>query len=110
MRKLKTSDIPVLCRCMKKLGMKEQFKTLAQESNNVKEAWDRGFELIWGLFDVVTEETGETAIYEFLAGPFELTPEEVRDLDLDILFSNLQQLAAENNLAAFFKNAAKLMK
>lgn len=110
MRKLKTSDIPVLCRCLKKLGLKEQFRTIAQEANSVKDAWDRGFELIWGLFDVATEDAGEAVLYEFLAGPFEMTPEEVRDLDLDILFPNLQQLAAENNLPAFFKNAAKLMK
>ena len=26
MRKLKTSDIPVLCRCVKKLGLKDQIK------------------------------------------------------------------------------------
>ena len=110
MRKLKTRDIPALCRCLKKLGMKEQFKTIALEANSVKEAWDRGFELIWGLFDVATEEAGEAVLYEFLAGPFEMTPEEVRDLDLDTLLSNLEHLAAENNLTAFFRNAAKLMK
>lgn len=110
MRKLKTTDIPSLCRSLKKLGLKEKFKTLAQEAGNVKEAWDRGFEIIWELFDTATEVNGETAIYEFLAGPFEMTPEEVADLDVDVLLSNCQQLAAENNLGTFFKSAAKLMK
>ena len=110
MRKLKTSDIPVLCRCLKKLGVKEQFKAIAQESNSVREAWDRGFDLLWGLFDAATEPAGEGAIYEFLAGPFEMTPKEVRDLGLDELLTNLQQLAAENNLTTFFKFAAKSMK
>ena len=110
MRKLKTSDVPVLCRSLKKLGLKERFRSLAQDANNATDVWDRGFDVIWSLFDSATEEGGEFAIYEFLAGPFEMTPEEVRDLDVDVLLTNLQQLAAENNLATFFKSAAKLMK
>ena len=110
MRKLKTSDIPVLCRCLKKLGAKEQFRTIAQEADSMKDAWDRGFDLIWGLFDAATEETGESTIYKFLAGPFEMTPKEVKDLDLGTLFSNLKQLAEESNLETFFKFAAKSMK
>lgn len=110
MRKLKTSDVPVLCRCLKKLGVKDQFKSIAKEANTLQEAWDRGFDLIWNLFDVATEPEGEGAIYEFLAGPFEMTPAEVCDLDLDQLLDNLQQLASENNLANFFKFAAKSMK
>lgn len=110
MRKLKTSDVPVLCRCLKKLGIKEQFKAVAKEANTLQEAWDRGFDLIWNLFDLATEPEGEGAIYEFLAGPFEMKPAEVRDLDVDQLLENLQHLAAENNLANFFKFAAKSMK
>jgi len=110
MRKLKTSDIPVLCRCLKKLGLKEKFQTVAKEANTIQEAWDKGFDLIWSLFDVATEPEGEGAIYEFLAGPFEMTAKQVRDLDIDVLLENLQQLAAENNLASFFKFAAKSMK
>ena len=110
MRKLKTSDIPSLCRALKKLGLKEEFKKIAQEANDTRDIWDKGFDLIWQLFDTATETNGETVIYEFLAGPFEMTPEEVADLDLDILIENCQSLARENNLGAFFKSAAKLMK
>ena len=110
MRKLKTSDIPCLCRSLKKLGLKEKFKALAQDANSAKDAWDRGFDIIWELFDTATEVGGEIAIYEFLAGPFEMTPEEVADLDLGTLIENCQHLARENNLGAFFKSAAKLMK
>lgn len=110
MRKLKTTDLPAFCRSLKKLGLKDKIKVLAQEANTMQEAWDRGFEIIWELFDVATEVGGEGAIYEFLAGPFEMTPEAVADLDLDILIANCKQLAAENNLGTFFKSAAKLMK
>lgn len=110
MRKLKTSDVPVLCRCMKKLGIKEKFQVIAREANSAKDVWAQGFDLIWSLFDVATEPEGEAVIYEFLAGPFEMTTDEVRDLGLDELLANLQQLATENNLATFFKFAAKSMK
>lgn len=110
MRKLKTSDIPVLCRCLKRLGLRDQIREIAQNSNNARDAWSRGFDLLWNFFDIATEREGEGALYEFLAGPFEITPEEVRDLDVEILLGNLQQLAKENNLTAFFKSAAVLMR
>lgn len=110
MRKIKTSDIPVLCRCLKKIGLKEKFKEIAAEANTMTDVWDRGFDLVWGLFDAATEQSGEAVIYDFLAGPFEMTPEEVRDLDVDALFRNLKQLAEENNLPVFFKSAARSMK
>lgn len=110
MRKLKTKDAPALCRCLKKLGLKNTFKTIAKESKSTQDVWDRGFELIWGLFDTATEQDGERNIYEFLAGPFEMTLEEVEDLDFDVLLANLKQLAEENDLASFFKYAAKSMK
>lgn len=110
MRKLKTSDIPTFCRCLKKLGFKDKVQIVAKDSDSVKDVWDKGFELIWGIFDIATEADGENALYEFLAGPFEMQPREVADLDFEILFDNLKQLAEENNLIGFFKSAAKLMK
>lgn len=110
MRKLKTKDIPVFCRCVKKLGIKETIQTIAKESDSMKDIWDKGFDLIWNLFDTATEQAGEMYIYEFLAGPFEMSPEEVSDLDMDILLENIQQLLSENNLIAFFKFAAASLK
>ena len=35
MRKLKTCDIPVLCRCVKKLGLKEQIRAIAASLSDV---------------------------------------------------------------------------
>ena len=110
MRKLKTSDIPALCRCLKKLGVKEKIQTIAKDADNMQDLWDKGFDLVWGIFDLATEAEGEGALYEFLAGPFEMKPGEVADLSFDDLFANLKQLAAENNLTGFFKFAAKSMK
>lgn len=110
MRKLKTSDIPVLCRCVKKLGIKDQIKAVAQQANTVKDVCAFGFDFVWDLFDIATEQAGESVLYEFLSGPFEMTPEEVRDLDMDILLENVQHMVQNNNLVAFFKFAAQSMK
>ena len=110
MRKLRTADIPAFCRCVKRLGLKEQVKNMAQQANNAKDVWSFGFDFIWEMFDVATEANGEAIIYEFMAGPFEMTPEQVAELDLDVLISNLQQMAEENNLLGFFKSAAASMK
>lgn len=110
MRKLKTTDIPALSRCLKKLGVKEQFREIALKADSMADVWSNGFDLVWNLFDAATETAGERAIYDFLAGPFEMTPEQVADLDLDVLIDNLKKLVEENNLGTFFSIAARLMK
>lgn len=110
MRKLKTSDIPSFCRCLKKIGLKDKILAVAKEADSAKDVWDKGFDMIWGIFDLATEAEGEEALYEFLAGPFEMTAKEVEDLDIETLFNNFKHLADENNLAVFFKSAAGLMK
>ena len=110
MRKLKTSDSPAFCRCLKKIGFKDQIESIAKDANKMQDVWEKGFDLIWGIFDLATEAEGEQALYDFFAGPFEMKPEEVADLPFDILFANLKQLAEENNLTGFFKYAAKSMK
>lgn len=110
MRKLKTSDIPVFCRCVKRLGIKDVIKKACEEANNAADIWDRGFDILWEIFDTATELQGENALYEFFAGPFEMTPAEFADLDFDALIEGMKELASENNLAGFFGYAAKLMK
>ena len=110
MRKLKTADIPAFCRCIKKLGAKDLVMSIAQKANTAKDVWSVGFDALWDLFDLATEQKGEAVIYEFLAGPFEMTAEEVADLDLDVTMENLRQMAAENNLFSFFKSAAGSMR
>lgn len=110
MRKLKTRDIPAFCRCLKKLGIKEKVEEIARQSDTAKDAWSKGFDLLWDVFDMATESEGERYLYAFLAGPFEMTAEEVADMELPELFACVRQLAAENDLAGFFKSAGALMK
>lgn len=110
MRKLRTADALTFCRCIKRIGLKEQLRNIAMNADSAKDVWDQGFDIIWTMFDAATEKDGEAAIYEFLAGPFEMTPKQVSELELETLVANLKQLAAENNLSGFFKTAAGSMK
>ena len=109
MRKLKTADLPAFCRCIKRIGVKDEVKALAQNANKLSDIWAAGFDLVWQLFDLATEKNGETEIYKFLAGPFEMTPDEIADLELTDFIEKIKQLAEENNLTAFFKSAQAAM-
>lgn len=108
MRKLKTSDIPAFCRCLKAIGIKSEIESIAVKSDNLKDAWGKGFELIYNIFDHATEVNGEKELYKFLAGPFEMTAKEIEDLDISVFFEFIKQLASENNLTGFFRSAAAL--
>ena len=110
MRKLETSDVFAACRLLKKLGLKEKFKAIAEEANTTKDIFDKGYDLMWDLFDTSFKAPADTEIYTFLAGPLEMTPEEVKHLHLDKLLESLQQMAVDNNLVGFFKSAARLMR
>ena len=110
MRKLKTSDIPAFCRCVKALGIRDQVEQIAKEADKAADIWDKGFDLVWHIFDIATEKKGEKILYSFLAGPFEKTAQEVEDMDLTDFLSGMKQLAEENDLVTFFKSAGALMK
>lgn len=108
MRKLKTADVFAATRLIKKLGLKEEAKAIAEKADEVKDIWAMGFDFVWGIFDRATDTNGEALLCEYLAGPFEKTPEEVADMELSELMSGVKQLAEENDLLPFFKNVAKL--
>ena len=110
MRKLETSDVFSACRLMKKLGLKEKFKEAAEKAETAQDLFDNGYGFLWDLFDTATEQKSEAEIYAFLAGPLEMTPEEVKHLHLDKLLASLQQMAVENNLVDFFKSAARFLR
>ncbi len=105
-----STDIFSGIRLLKRIGLKEQARELAQKSESIKDLWGNGYEFVWGIFDAATETGGEKAIYEFLAGPFEMTPADVEKLEVAKLMAMFKQLVAENDLVTFFKTAADLTK
>lgn len=110
MRKLVASDIMSFCRCIKKIGVKDEIKKIAMSADSGKDAWNKGFELIYNIFDLATEKNGEANIYEFLSGPFEMPAEDVKNMELPEFITAVKKLATENNLMAFFGSATALMR
>lgn len=110
MRKLETADIFTACRCLKAIGLKEKVRERAQAANDTTDMWGSGFDFLWDIFDAATESGGEAQVYEFLSGPFEIAPDEIREMPPAVLFDSLKTLAEENDLLRFFNFAARSMK
>ena len=103
MRKLKSTDVFEGLRLIKRSGLKESLvpiiAKLARDKDNPEEV---GIVGILTMIEVFSDAKCEHIIYEWLSGPFERSPEEIRDMDLDELTLNLQSLAEENDLRNFF--------
>lgn len=110
MRKLKFPDAFAFARTIKQIGVKEEIKKAIEGRDKEASAESVGIDILWTIFDKATEKKAEKEIYNFFAGPFEMTAEEVENLDLPELIILLKRLAAENNLTDFFKSAAALTK
>jgi len=108
MRKLKTKDIPAFCRCIKDIGIKDEIKKIANDSDTAGDAFSKGFELIYNIFDLATEKDGERILFDFLADIYECSPVELSNMDISEFLAGLEQIAKENNLRDFFGAVTKL--
>jgi hypothetical protein len=106
-RALKTSDIFAFSRCLKTIGIKDEIKKIAENKEKYKNQTDAGIDIIYKIFDMATEKNGEKEIYKFLAGPFEMKPDEVENLAIDELIKNIKQLGNPDVLKTFFKQAVR---
>lgn len=91
MRKLKSTDLFAALRVVRAIGIKEEVVALATTLNAQKGGKTQeevGTELILGLLANCGEKGAENAFYEFLSGPTEIAPEELREMDL-MAFANL---------------------
>ncbi len=109
MRKLITRDIPAFCRVLKAIGVDEELREVARVGKTA-DVWAAGYDLVFGIFDKITEKKAEDLLYEFFAGPFEMTAEEVANMEVTELFAYIKQMVQDNDLNGFFKSAATLMK
>lgn len=107
MRKLKTSDIFAFSRCLKAIGIKDEIKNIAENKEKYIDSMDAGIDIVYKVFDLATEKNGEKEIYAFLAGPFEMTAEEVENLGLDELIEGIKQFGDLDVLKTFFKQAVR---
>lgn len=127
MRKLIASDVFAALRVVsaieKKQGIETTIKDLVKNAENEtkddgadKTAKERnddfivrvGVSGVFKIIEIATEARVEGRVYEFLAGPFEMTPADVQNMPLPDFAENVTRLTKENDLSSFFTSVRKL--
>ena len=102
MRKLQTSDLFSALRMIRKVNLKEEIKPILKLAGSGKlKVEDVGVEGIISFIEILAEKKSEQAIYEVLAGPFEMDPKDIEKMDIIAFSEYLQTLAQESDLKRF---------
>lgn len=126
MRKLIASDVFAALRIVsaieKKQGIETTIKDLVKNAENEtkadgddKTAKERNDDFIVrvGVSEFSRSSKSQPRpcrgrVYEFLAGPFEMTPADVQNMPLPDFVENVTRLTKENDLSSFFTSVRKL--
>lgn len=126
MRKLIASDVFAALRVVSavedKTDVKEIVKKIVKEAeaeaeeNDDEDAEKKNDEFIKSvgvgailkLVEMASGKKAEAKIYEFLAGPLEMQPEDVKALPIPDFIENIKTIARENDLSSFFDSVLKL--
>ena len=127
MRKLIASDVFAALRVVsaieKKQGIETTIKDLVKNAENEtkadgddKTAKERnddfivrvGVSGVFKIIEIATEARVEGRVYEFLAGPFEMTPADVQNMPIPDFVENVTRLTKENDLSSFFPSVRNL--
>ena len=101
MRKLKTADLFSFARVIKASGIRED---LVKYLGTLKSDSDReqvGMTTILMIIEALSDKKAEADLYDALGAVFEC---DVESMPPSELFSNLKQMAEENDLANFFNS------
>lgn len=93
MRKLETRDVFAFARLIKQVHLKEELKTLFSQQSESRDELEVGLNLLLSLIELFAEKEAEQLFYEFLSGPFELSPEEVSSMELFELIAKVKEIA-----------------
>lgn len=110
MRKLKTKDLFVAVRAIKEIGVREEIKKITMKLDKNTDVNEAGIDVFLAIFEKATEKKSEKVIYDFLSGPFEVTPEEVEEMELFEMIEKLKEIADIGKWRGFLSSAAQLMK
>uniref|UniRef100_UPI003FEDE048 hypothetical protein n=1 Tax=Gemmiger formicilis TaxID=745368 RepID=UPI003FEDE048 len=128
MRKLNASDVFAALRVVAavedKTDVKEIVKKIVKEAEAEAEAEENddedaekkndefiksvGVGAILKLVEMASGKKAEAKIYEFLAGPLEMQPEDVKALPIPDFIESVKTIARENDLSSFFDSVLKL--
>ena len=126
MRKLIASDVFSALRVVSavedKTDVKEIVKKIVKEAeaeaeeNDDEDAEKKNDEFIKSvgvgailkLVEMASGKKAEAKIYELLAGPLEMQPEDVKALPIPDFIESVKTIARENDLSSFFDSVLKL--
>jgi len=105
MRALEFADLYKAQRVLRAAHFTDEIRPLLQmAAENADDLSKVGFKAIFKVLDLLAENEAEARMYDFLAGPFEMDPEEVSHLKLVELQEKVEWLLHEENTAPFFKS------
>lgn len=105
MRALEFADLYKAQRVLRAAHFAEEVKPMLEmAAANAGDLSKVGINAIMTVLDLLAENEAEGKMYEFLAGPFEMTPEEVSHLRLADLKDKFTWLMNEEGTRPFFKS------
>lgn len=112
MRSLRSSDIFSACRLLSAIGFRDEFKKIAENATNIKDLtqFDVGYDLIFGLVEKATTSKAEKEWYSFFANIFEVSVDEVKNMNPCDFLDKVIEVADVEQWKAFFMRVASLMK
>lgn len=102
MRELKVKDIRPASKIISIMNVGDEIKNIVKNNANAENA---GIEIIGLILKKYGEsEEAEDAIATFLAGPFEMSADEVKELSLTEFADNIKAIGGIKALSSFFKS------
>lgn len=110
MTNLKTRDVFKAFRLVKASHLRDELIPLLEELSKAEnvDLKRAGMNVYLTIFEALAEQGAESGIYDLLSGPFEMTVDEIADMDADKLIEKLEELGKVSNLSAFFNALSKL--
>lgn len=110
MRELKTPDLFAFVRLIDKIGLKEEIQKIGLKADPKADIEKLGADILFMLLEKCTTEAAEQEIYKFFAPIFEVTVEEIKDMNPFEFFEKVKTVASLEKWKSFFSSAAKLTK
>lgn len=104
MRKLNFDDCLDFMVLIDNLKLKDEIKKISL--NQKKEVV--GFEFVWKTLIIIAGKKGRDELYEFLSGPFEMTVEEIRKMELTTLLESFKEIANMEEWRSFFNSLQQM--
>lgn len=115
MRKLQSQDVFAAARLLKHAEVKQVLAEVAlkKPAELKKDLRKVGFDILIDMIANISKPEAEKAFYEFLSGPLELKPEEIKKMDLLELINMIKEFISfidSEEWKGFFRYLRSLMK